>query len=935
MKNFNYLLLILLLLNGNLFSQIKYESLKPGDWFDCEMEFENGMPVFRNHWIPDEIIKRDNQLLSIRFTFKGKDTSATYKWNYKVLRYRSIWNINNTKSGHQNLQISDSWYPSYFFEEFDSIRNSLTGSITIAKNGLINHNYKYDTNRYFYLRDVLITRSDSQRYIASYSQGKGALTKIIEETAGLIFQTHSLKGSTHAHKWKWFDQIKHISDKEIHFTIHENGSNNDKKSSCKAWILSNGLTYAFSDNHKQKVFAIYNASFPLPNKAVLNIIDKRKAKNIDDNDFIDLIWLIPDNPAFVINETGTPQLMELVSGQATKSFNLKCGTAFSFEAGTGQKAKLFIEPGDTINLIIKEGQASHVEILENINNRWWQDNLYTNLRIVNIEQTPVSPEFKSYLKLKIEATKISSKFRHEPTDFNYFNKSILKLYYLKSYHYGHYLGIGSSGFMHDRTLIRRFLKRYPPSELKFNFLNNYYSSGLKFKYYYIITNLNNFPLYFELFDILKQQLSRLQIGKDNQSLPEFISQCGDTLLRKDLENKIQGRKSIEKGKILPFKTPLTENNHEINILPSKGKYGLLFLYFYDKRNEFKNLIDSLPTNIQTVSYRLNNNGNKQSKNIHNVTSLNKDKNLRLFAHPSVNSYLKDIILTRYTPIIILYNDKGKILYSSKIGKQIGEENYLKRYRTKITNAIKNEQETKNRQILQIVFIVGISIFASLLIAFLFYQYKNKKTKKRNEQEKLIQQLKLKSIQSQLNPHFLFNALNSIQNLINSNNTQQANKYLIGFSNLLRGVLKNADKPLVPLTDELNLIERYCELEKLRVNFGCEIVENTETPTEIIEIPYMLLQPIIENAIKHGIAKMGEKGQLRIEISEADSFLYIRIIDNGQGFGDNNLAQLTLKGKGLKITIDKLKSIYNGDAKLTISNNTVQSGGVVQIKLKIG
>jgi hypothetical protein len=673
----------------------------------------------------------------------------------------------------------------------------------------------------------------------------------------------------------------------------------------------------------------------LANKAVLNIVDQRDTKNIDNNDFKDLIWLIPDNPAFIINETGTPQFIELTSGQATKSFNLKCGTAFKFEAGTGQKAKLFIEPGDTINLIIKEGQASHVKIAENENNRWWQDNLYTNLKTVNIGKASISPEFKSYLKLIKETSKIYQKINSEQTDFNFFNESILRLYYLKSYHYGYKPIISSFSIEHNKNLMRRILKQYPSSEQKFSFANNYYLSGSKFQYNYILSNLNNFPLYFELFDILKYQIAGLPIGKDNQDLSDFIKQCGDTLLIKDLEKMALGRKSIEKGKLLPFKTLLTENNHEISILPSKGKYGLLYLYFFNRRDVFKSLTDSLPSNIQTLSYRLNNNGNKQSKNIHNVTSLSKDKNLRLFAHPSVNSYLKDIILTRYTPIIILYNDKGKILYSSKIGKQIGEENYLKRYRTKITNAIKNEQETKNRQILQIVFIVGISIFASLLLSFLFYKYKSIKTKRHNQQEKMIQELKLKSIQSQLNPHFLFNALNSIQNLINSNNTQQANRYLIGFSDLLRGVLKNADKPLVPLTDELTLIERYCELEKLRVDFGCNIVVNTQTHAELIEVPYMLLQPIVENTIKHGIAKMGENSQLRIEISEADSFLYIRIIDNGNGFGDNNLEQLTLKGKGLKITIDKLKSIYNGDAKLTISNNTVQSGGAVQIKLKIG
>ncbi len=302
MKTFNYLFLFFLLVNGSLFSQIKYNSLKPGDWFDCEMEFENGMPVFRNHWIPDDNIFKENQLISIRFTFKGKETDTTYNWNYKVLRYRSIWNINNTKSGHHNLQISDSWYPSYFFEHIDSIRNSLIGVISISDNGQIKHSYKYDINKYFYLKDVLIKSSDKAKYIVNYSQGKETLPKIIKTTAGLIFKTNQLKSPTDHYKWKWFSQIKHISDSEIHFTIHENG-NIDKRSSCKAWILPNGLTYAFSDNNNQKNFTIYNASFSLPNTAVLNITDQRKEHDSRDNVFENLIWLTPDNPAFIINET--------------------------------------------------------------------------------------------------------------------------------------------------------------------------------------------------------------------------------------------------------------------------------------------------------------------------------------------------------------------------------------------------------------------------------------------------------------------------------------------------------------------------------------------------------------------------------------------------------------------------------------------------------
>ncbi len=515
----------------------------------------------------------------------------------------------------------------------------------------------------------------------------------------------------------------------------------------------------------------------------------------------------------------------------------------------------------------------------------------------------------------------------------------MRLYYLKSYHYGYHPIIGNvQRSTHNVVRVRDILNRHPTSDRKFSFVNNFYLSGFKFDYYYAITNLSNFPLYFELYNKLIYKLSKLPIGKEEQDLSDFTSQCGDTLLTKNLKKYNNGRLSIAKRKKLPFKTLLTENNQEINIIPSKGKYGLLFLYFYNKREGFENLVDSLPSYIQPVSYRLNNNGYKQTESINKSLSLDENKKLKLYASPTVNYFFKNILITAGNPIIILYDDAGEILYSSLFIKKVKykkDKSYLNKYITNITRIVQEKKEERSKKKKKLSAIVIFSIITTLLLVLLIYRIRIKRLKRRNEQERMMQQLKLSSVQSQLNPHFLFNALNSIQNLINSNNTKKANRYLIDFSNLLRGVLKNADRPLVPLTDEINLIERYCDLERLRLDFDCTITVNTNFPAELIEVPYMLLQPLVENAIKHGLAKNEKKGELRIDISESDSILYIRIIDNGQGFEYREPENLIAKGKGLKITIDKLKSIYNDNAELTIPENSEGTGGIVQIKLKIG
>ena len=177
---------------------------------------------------------------------------------------------------------------------------------------------------------------------------------------------------------------------------------------------------------------------------------------------------------------------------------------------------------------------------------------------------------------------------------------------------------------------------------------------------------------------------------------------------------------------------------------------------------------------------------------------------------------------------------------------------------------------------------------------------------------MIQELKLKSVQAQLNPHFLFNALNSIQFLVNSGDVKQADTYLVGFSELLRNVLQNADKRLVSLTDELQIVKRYCELEKLRTAFDCSIEMNTQAPADLIEVPYMLLQPVVENAIKHGVTKTNEKGQLIIRISESDALLHIEVCDNGPGTQRMPMETFLKKGRGLLLTLEKLESLYGGD-----------------------
>ena len=190
----------------------------------------------------------------------------------------------------------------------------------------------------------------------------------------------------------------------------------------------------------------------------------------------------------------------------------------------------------------------------------------------------------------------------------------------------------------------------------------------------------------------------------------------------------------------------------------------------------------------------------------------------------------------------------------------------------------------------------------LLISIFVYFYIRKRLRKAATDAQKAN-LELQAIQSQLNPHFVFNALSSLQGLINQNDREKANGYLSGFSRLLRNTLNDSGKEMVPLSVEIANIDNYVRLEQLRFGFRYEIVtDELISRAQHTEIPSLLIQPVVENAIKHGIASLGNAGQLTIKFSSYVSDLIISIKDNGRGFEPRTPAE----GKGLSLTKERIR-----------------------------
>ncbi|TND10217.1 MAG: signal transduction histidine kinase LytS [Bacteroidetes bacterium] len=162
----------------------------------------------------------------------------------------------------------------------------------------------------------------------------------------------------------------------------------------------------------------------------------------------------------------------------------------------------------------------------------------------------------------------------------------------------------------------------------------------------------------------------------------------------------------------------------------------------------------------------------------------------------------------------------------------------------------------------------------------------KKEAEKTALNKLVAEYQMSAIRAQMNPHFIFNAINSIQNYVLNNETEYAYDYLTKFSSLIRKILTNSRRNTISLEKELEMLELYTELEQRRFKnrFSCQVIIEPNLPVEEIKIPVMLIQPFVENAIWHGIMNMEATGEGKLLIGMAlqNEELVITIEDNGVG-----------------------------------------------------
>lgn len=329
-------------------------------------------------------------------------------------------------------------------------------------------------------------------------------------------------------------------------------------------------------------------------------------------------------------------------------------------------------------------------------------------------------------------------------------------------------------------------------------------------------------------------------------------------LRKDVLETLE---DIEKDSVLPNESPLT---------PQKQNYKLGNAYLLN--NDLDNAIPSFKKSIEEADKKEDLDVKKDATRKLSealIDAGDAEEGLKW-----LNEY-KNTVDELYAKKVQEISQAAR--FSRNIAEQQNRITSLESDRALSKSKYELTQERNKRQQLIIYSLLG-GLVLFLITGFLMYKY--------IKQQRLANNLlALKSLRSQMNPHFIFNALNSVNSFIATNDERTANKYLSDFSQLMRTVLENSEEDFIPLKKEIELLQLYTKLEHFRFQdkFDYSIDVDESVNVEEFQIPPMLLQPYIENAVWHGLRYKKEKGHLNISVKpKSKDEITITISDDGIG-----------------------------------------------------
>jgi len=214
----------------------------------------------------------------------------------------------------------------------------------------------------------------------------------------------------------------------------------------------------------------------------------------------------------------------------------------------------------------------------------------------------------------------------------------------------------------------------------------------------------------------------------------------------------------------------------------------------------------------------------------------------------------------------------------------------------------------------------LAAYASMIFAVMIPLkiWNNTRNEKKLEAQQLrLNEARLAALTSQINPHFLFNTLNSVSSLIRTN-PEQARSVVYRLSSILRRLLRKTDN-LTPLREELAFIDNYMTIEMVRFGEKLRFIKEIDPETLDRMVPSMLLQPLIENSIRHGLATKVDGGMIRVRSYLADGRLHLVVEDDGVGIAETRLATLFEQGIGVSNVNERMKVLYGPDYRMWIDS----------------
>jgi LytS/YehU family sensor histidine kinase len=242
----------------------------------------------------------------------------------------------------------------------------------------------------------------------------------------------------------------------------------------------------------------------------------------------------------------------------------------------------------------------------------------------------------------------------------------------------------------------------------------------------------------------------------------------------------------------------------------------------------------------------------------------------------------------------------------------------------------------SKLLLNVYFMTDYGVMLYWLILLISYSFNYQRRYREGEVratrlEAQLAQAQLQALKMQLHPHFLFNTLHSISALVHKN-ADAADKMIARLGDFLRLTLENSGAQEVSLGQELEFLKCYLEIERIRFEDRLTVQMNIEPQTLDARLPNLILQPIVENAIRHGISPRTSAGRIEIEARRLNGTLQVQVTDNGPGLpSDSNSGSIVKAGVGLANTQARLKQLYGAEHRLDLAN---AAGGGLTVILEI-